>query len=79
MYIMANRQTRSEEDLPPSPTSNNLATMPLNVPSPQGDILLVSPVRATPIAANAAVVPHDIPAVRMFLHPAGTTVAVYPP
>ena len=46
--------------------------------SPSDNVLLVTPVRATPVAALEGTIPLDVPAVRMFFHPAGNTIAVYP-
>ena len=75
---MATRITVSEEVFPLTIALDDSLASYRNSASNGNNILLVSPVRATPITTIAVAVPHDIPAIRMFLHPAGTTIAMYP-
>ena len=75
---MADRVTGSEEEFPlPPPIDDTLGGQP-GFSANRDSVVLVTPVRATPTLSQAVAVPHDVPAVRMFLHPSGTTVAVYP-
>ena len=75
---MATRMTASEEVFPLTAAHDDSVAVRRDSSSSGDNVLLVSPVRATPITSIAVSVPHDIPTIRMFLHPAGTTVAVYP-
>ena len=75
---MADRVTRSEEEAPLPPPLDDTRGGPPGFSSSRDAVVLVTPVRATPTASQAVAVPYDVPAVRMFLHPSGTTVAVYP-
>ena len=74
---MALRAGRSEEGFPFSRVPDNAPAAQADVAS-SDNVLLVTPVRATPAATLEGTVPHDVPAVRMFFHPAGNTIAVYP-
>ena len=75
---MATRMTASEEVFPLTTTHDDSLVVRRDSSSGGNNVLLVFPVRAIPITSIAVTVPHDIPAIRMFLHPAGITVAVYP-